>query len=101
MDFDSGSPQWDVSFFRAACDWEVNVLASFFTLLYSIRVRREGKDKLWWTRSHIENFYVRSLYKVLGCKDEAPFHWKSIWQPKVPLKVAFLFLIFISLGQRL
>jgi hypothetical protein len=29
----SGSYQWDVSFFRAAHDWEVDVLASFFSLL--------------------------------------------------------------------
>jgi hypothetical protein len=38
------SYQWDVSFFRAAHDWEVDVLASFFTLLYSTRVDREGED---------------------------------------------------------
>jgi hypothetical protein len=29
-----------------AHDWEVDVLASFYTLLYSHRVRREGEDKL-------------------------------------------------------
>jgi hypothetical protein len=40
----SGSFQWDVSFIRAAHHWEVDVLASFFTLLYSIRVSREGED---------------------------------------------------------
>jgi hypothetical protein len=42
----NGSLQWDVSFIRAAHDWEVEVLASFFTLLYFIRVRSEGEDKL-------------------------------------------------------
>lgn len=41
---ESGSFQWDVSFIRAAHNWEVDVLASFFTLLYSIRVSREGED---------------------------------------------------------
>jgi len=34
----SGSFQWGVSFIRAAHDWEVDVVASFFTLLHSIRV---------------------------------------------------------------
>jgi hypothetical protein len=34
----SGSYQWDVRFFRAAHDWEVDILASFFSLLYSTRV---------------------------------------------------------------
>jgi hypothetical protein len=37
MDFSSGSLQWDVSFLRAAHDWEVDVLVSFYTLLYSFR----------------------------------------------------------------
>jgi hypothetical protein len=44
--------QWDVSFFRAAHDWEVDVLASFFSLLYSTRVNCDGEDQLWWYPSH-------------------------------------------------
>jgi hypothetical protein len=40
---ESGSFQWDVSFIQAAHDWEVDVLASFFMLLYSIRVGSEGE----------------------------------------------------------
>jgi hypothetical protein len=35
-----------LSFIKASHDWEVDDLASFFTLLYSYRVRREGEDKL-------------------------------------------------------
>lgn len=85
LDSASGSLQWDVSFIWAAHDWEVEVLASFFTLLYSIRVQREGKDKLWWAPSNIEKFDVKYFYKVFACKDEAHFPWKSIWQTKVPL----------------
>jgi hypothetical protein len=46
----------------------VEVLASFFTLLYSIRVRSEGDDKLWWTPSHKGKFDVSSFYKVLAAK---------------------------------
>jgi hypothetical protein len=74
-----GFLQWDVSFIRAAHDWEVEVLASFFTLLYSIRVRSEGDDKLWWTPSHKGKFDVSSFYKVLACNEEASVPWKSIW----------------------
>jgi len=48
LDSTSGSLQWDVSFIRASHDCEVEVLASFFTSLYTVRVRREGEDKLWW-----------------------------------------------------
>jgi len=46
LNLSSGSLQWHVSFIRAAHDWEVDVLASFFTLLYSYRVRREAEDRL-------------------------------------------------------
>jgi hypothetical protein len=78
LDFSSGFLQWDVSFFRAAHDWEADVLASFYTLLYSHRERREGDDKLWWVPSYKGKFDARSFYKVLACKDVGSFPWKSI-----------------------
>jgi len=85
----SGSYEWDVSFFRAAHYWEVDVLASFFSLLYSTRVDCDGDDQLWWSPSHKWIFDVRSFYKALACKEAIHFLWKSIWRTKVPLKVAF------------
>jgi hypothetical protein len=85
----SGSYQWDVSFFLAAQDWEVDVLASFFSLLYSSKLDCEGEDQLWWSLSHKEKFDVRSFYKALACKGVVHFPWKSIWRTKAPLKVAF------------
>jgi hypothetical protein len=48
LEFSSGSPQWNVSFIRAVHEWEVDVFASLFNLLYSYRVRRKDEDKLWW-----------------------------------------------------
>jgi hypothetical protein len=89
--------QWDVSFIRAGCSWEVEILASFFTLLYSIRVS-EGEDKLWRTPSHKGKFDVSSFYKVFACKEEASFPRRSIWWTKVPLKVAF-FAWSVALGK--
>jgi hypothetical protein len=86
----SGSLQWDINFIQAAHDWEEEVLASFFTLLYSIRVRNQGDNKLWWTPSHKGKFDVSSFYKVLACKEKDPFPWRSIWRTKVPLKWHFL-----------
>jgi hypothetical protein len=79
MDFSSGSLQWNVRFTHTAHNWEVDVLASFYTLLYSHSVRREGKNKLRWAPFH----------KILACKEAFPFPWKRIWQTKVLLKVAF------------
>jgi hypothetical protein len=72
-----------------AHDWEVDVLASFFFLLYSTRVNYDGEDQLWWSPSHKGKFDVRSFYKALTCKEAIHFPWKSIWRTKVPLKVVF------------
>jgi hypothetical protein len=62
-----------------AHDWEVDVFASFFKVLYSVRVRQEGKDKLWWVPSKRGLFNVRSFYSVLVSNDGFLFSWKSVW----------------------
>jgi hypothetical protein len=64
LEFASGNNQWNVSFARAAHDLEVDVFALFFRVLYSIRVRRESKDKLRWVSSKRGLFDVRSFYKL-------------------------------------
>jgi hypothetical protein len=91
MILENGSFQWDVRFLRAAHDWEVDVLASFFTLLYSIKSDCDGEDKLWRSPSCQGKFNVRSFDKILAYKETAHFPWKSIWRTNVPLKVAFSF----------
>jgi hypothetical protein len=78
LDSFSGSLQWDVNFICAAHDWELITVASFFTLLYSLRGRREGEDKLWWIPSRKGKFDVRSFYRILACNDVRHFPWKSI-----------------------
>jgi hypothetical protein len=75
----------------------VDILASFFTLLYSYNVRQGGEDKLWWAPSHKGIFDV-SFSRVLACKDGFPFPWKSIWWTKVPLRVTF-FAWLAALGK--
>jgi hypothetical protein len=67
----------------------VDVLTSFFTLLYSISLDRDGEDKLWWSLSRKRKFDVRSFYKTLAYNETIHFPWKSICRTKVPLKVAF------------
>jgi hypothetical protein len=46
MDYSSGTLQWNIIFVHLIHDWEVDTLASFYSLLYSLRVRRGGEDKL-------------------------------------------------------
>ncbi len=53
---------WDINFIRFVHDWEV----SFFNVLYSARVGREGEDRLCWTSSKRRSFEVKSSYKVLS-----------------------------------
>jgi hypothetical protein len=37
MDLSNGTLQWNISFIWLIHDWEVDTLASFYSLLYSIR----------------------------------------------------------------
>jgi hypothetical protein len=81
--------QWDVRFIRAAHDWEVDDLATFFALLYSVRIDCDAEDKLWWSPSRKGKFDVSSFYKTLVYKESVCFPWKSIWRTKAHSKVAF------------
>jgi hypothetical protein len=42
----SGSLQWNAWLIKAAHDREMDVFGSFFNLLYSLRLRQGGEDKL-------------------------------------------------------
>ena len=67
----------------------MGVLASFYSLLYSQKLRREGEDKLWWASSCKGKVDVRSFYKRIASEESSPFSWKSIWRTKAPSRVAF------------
>jgi hypothetical protein len=47
----TGNIQWNISFTRPMHDWEVDLVTSFFDLLYSIRLRQGGEDKMCWISS--------------------------------------------------
>jgi hypothetical protein len=98
LDFIGGSRQWNISFIRLAHDWELEVLASSYSLLYSFRMHREGEDKIWWILSRKGKFDVRSYYDTLVRKEASPFPWKSIWRTKAPSRVVF-FAWTMVLGQ--
>ena len=77
--------------------WKCGFFASFFRVLYLIRVRRESEDKLWWVPSKKGVFAVRSFYCVLVWIDGSHFPWK-IWRTKVPLGVVS-FAWSVALGK--
>jgi hypothetical protein len=89
IDTSGGTLQWNVSFSRLVHDWELEVLASFYTLLYLYRMSREGEDKIWWVSSSKGKFDVRSFHNILASKEANPFPWKSIWRTKAPSRMVF------------
>jgi hypothetical protein len=98
LEYFGDSFQWNVNLSRAAHDWEVDVFASFFNLLYSVRVKQDDVYKLWWSPSKKGLFDVSSYYSVLAGNDVTHFPWKSIWKTKVPLREAF-FAWSVALGK--
>ena len=89
MDYLSGSLQCNVSVIRLIHDWEVDVLASFYTLLYSYRMRQGREDEIWWVPSCKGKFNVSSFYKTLTYNENFLFSWKSIWWTKALSRVVF------------
>jgi hypothetical protein len=46
VQFSNGILQWNISFTKLVHDWEVDLAASFFDLLYSLRLGQGCKDKI-------------------------------------------------------
>lgn len=68
---------------------ELESLLVFLDLLYSIKVKGTGVQKLFWRSSIQKGFDVRSYYKVLAPSGGKSLPWKSIWKPKDSTKVPF------------
>lgn len=89
LELSGGSNQWNVSFAKAAHDWEIDIFALFFSWLYSVSWRHEGDAKLWRTPSKKWLFNVRPFYNAMVRIDDSLFLWKIIWRTKAPLRVIF------------
>jgi hypothetical protein len=74
-------------------DWELESLAYFMELIYSLSMSGLGDDKTYWGAGSVKVFtvkdYKRSL--TLSSSPTRVFPWKSIWKAKVPPRVAFFF----------
>jgi hypothetical protein len=89
VEFSNGTAQWNIVFSRLVHDWEVEVLASFYSRLYSYKFRGIGEDKLRWIPSSKGAFEVSSYYRVISSHGSPSFPWKGIWKTKAPPRVAF------------
>jgi hypothetical protein len=90
MQFREGNIHWNVIFTRPVQDWEVEVVLSFFEMLYSFKVRQGDVDRIGWSPSKRSKFEVKSFYQVLTSPNGSPFPWKSIWRVKAPRGWHFL-----------
>jgi hypothetical protein len=48
MQRQNGTILWNILFTRPVLDWEVEDVSRFFEMLYSLKVRSEGEDKMCW-----------------------------------------------------
>jgi hypothetical protein len=55
LELSRGSNIWNISFTRAVHNWKIDVFTLFFYLLYSLRLRQGGEDKL------LGSFQVRDV----------------------------------------
>ncbi|KAG6632745.1 hypothetical protein CIPAW_13G179700 [Carya illinoinensis] len=58
MDLSSGSLQWNITFLRAAQDWEIDTFIDFFNPVYNCRVNG-GVDTILWSPSKKGRFTVQ------------------------------------------
>jgi hypothetical protein len=81
----NGVVEWNVIFIHAIQDWEMDVILTFFEMLYSCKLSQGNVDQ--WSPSKKSVFEVKSFYKVLSNPATEMFPWKSIWRTKVPSRV--------------
>jgi hypothetical protein len=97
--FQGSTISWDIEFTRSVQDWELEMVESFMSLLYSQTIRPGVVDSLCWTPSCRGLFEVRSFYTTLiSPHPPGIFPWKSVWKAKVPSRVAF-FVWTVALGK--
>jgi hypothetical protein len=55
---------WDITFSKAFHDWELEILTSFLDLIYSIKIKGNGEDRMCWMPTRSSMFEVKSFYKM-------------------------------------
>jgi hypothetical protein len=73
---------WDITFSKAFHDWELEILTSFLDLIYSIKIKGNGEDRMCWMPTRSSMFEVKSFYRVLQDGNTSTFPWKCIWRVK-------------------
>ena len=69
-------------------DWEEESFDQFMEIVYSLKVRGVGPNKVCWKLAKSGGFEVSSFY-LSFYPPSLSFSWRSMWQSKVPPRVAF------------
>ena len=56
---------WDITFSKAFHDWELEILTSFLDLIYSIKIKGNGEDRMCWMPTRSSMFEVKSFYRAV------------------------------------
>ena len=90
VEHSNGVVQWHIVFTHLVHDWEVEVLALFYSCFYSYKLRGVGEDKLWWIPLSKGVFEVSSFYRVLSSHAHLPFLGKAFGGLRLHLEWRFL-----------
>ena len=96
--FQGNTHSWDIEFSRQAQDWELDIVDTFMSCLYSSPIHSGRMDTICWNLGSREAFEVRSFYSALIQPSSSYFPWRSVWKAKVHSRVAF-FLWTAALGK--
>jgi hypothetical protein len=80
---------WSITLQRPLQDWELREYTDLMAFLYHLKIKRTVVDQLRWPCTTSGLFEVRSYYRLLTSHNTTHFPWRSIWQSRVPHKVAF------------
>jgi len=56
MQRQNGTILWNILFSRPVHDWEVEAVSRFFEMLYTLKVKSEGEDKMCWIPARKKSF---------------------------------------------
>uniref|UniRef100_A0A2N9HVB8 N-acyl-aliphatic-L-amino acid amidohydrolase n=1 Tax=Fagus sylvatica TaxID=28930 RepID=A0A2N9HVB8_FAGSY len=87
--FDGTSFHWNVSFIRLVHDWELESVADFMDVLYSVIPTQEAIDTICWKLTLQKVFSVNSYYKHLLSIAYRSYPWKNVGKTLAPSKVNF------------
>ena len=87
--YDGTSFHWNVSFTRLVQDWELESVAEFLNVIYTVVLTQGVLDTICWKHASQKEFSVNSFYQCLLSPTHRDYPWKSVWKPRVPSIVNF------------